>query len=250
MTNGSPTTRVISLTPSSLVPSIQSTKLTEPIKSIGLTNTGVECPVCLIETVRREDLLECGHGVCKDCIECLTKPTCPMCRADLKGPLVTADIQKKLYGSEEDQKEIQKIRKQIQTEISGYFLSLFHEIMLQFYNSGVLNRRVETPIQGILDALSEDRVIDLLVGDPESEHSLQTAQVTTYLLWRTFVNHLGRPSYYSNENLQMVNLLAVLDDVIESIQTDPIYINIVEGMEEILGDLHQKYLSFGLNRLV
>lgn len=236
-----------SLLPRTLPPSISPIKSTVPTSS--LSDSGVECPVCLTETVKKSELMTCGHPVCRECLACLNKPSCPTCRAELAGPLITPEIRRKIFGAEESGKEIEKIKKQIQTEVAGYFFSLFNEIMIEFYDAGVLTEMVETPVQKILDAISEENLVSLLVNGPESEQWIRSAQIVCYLLWRAFVNALGRPSYYSTEDLQMVNLLPVLDDVTESIYDDLIYMNIMDGLKEILTNLREKYDSFGLYKL-
>jgi len=53
---------------------------------------GSKCCICMDEDVKKEELLACRHAVCVPCLRQLTKAECPVCRAELAGPTVDADI--------------------------------------------------------------------------------------------------------------------------------------------------------------
>ncbi len=43
----------------------------------------LECCICLEENVVEEQKTECGHCVCNECLDKMTKPICPMCRQEI-----------------------------------------------------------------------------------------------------------------------------------------------------------------------
>ena len=47
------------------------------------------CCVCYDEEIPTTNLLKCKHPLCSDCTKRLPAPYCPMCKANLEGPLVT-----------------------------------------------------------------------------------------------------------------------------------------------------------------
>lgn len=47
------------------------------------TVTMIECCICLEERCRDDQLTECQHAVCVDCLNRLQQLSCPMCRRDL-----------------------------------------------------------------------------------------------------------------------------------------------------------------------
>jgi hypothetical protein len=55
-----------------------------------------DCCVCLETNVKEEDLLECKHSVCRDCVKQLRDPRCPMCRRDIKGKWITGSSKKRM----------------------------------------------------------------------------------------------------------------------------------------------------------
>lgn len=52
----------------------------EPIPE---TVTMIECCICLEERCRDDQLTECQHAVCIDCLNRLRQSSCPICRRDL-----------------------------------------------------------------------------------------------------------------------------------------------------------------------
>lgn len=51
--------------------------------SISVEEPKHECCICFEENVADDEKTECGHCVCSGCLDQMTKPVCPMCRAEI-----------------------------------------------------------------------------------------------------------------------------------------------------------------------
>ena len=59
----------------------------------------MDCVVCY-ESMTKDQNLECGHYLCKICLEQMLSTSCPICRTNpFKGVLVTDEILKKISGN-------------------------------------------------------------------------------------------------------------------------------------------------------
>ncbi len=64
----------------------------------------IECCICYENNV--VDTLSCKHSICSGCIGKLRKLSCPMCREQLSGKVVTKELMKKIENNEsEDNRE-------------------------------------------------------------------------------------------------------------------------------------------------
>jgi hypothetical protein len=55
-----------------------------------------ECCICYEININKKELMECKHGVCKDCLKKLQDNRCPICRQEMKGKLIFNFYSKKL----------------------------------------------------------------------------------------------------------------------------------------------------------
>jgi hypothetical protein len=53
----------------------------------GPVDDEVECPVCYSEC-SKDEILNCGHPLCKNCAPMITSGRCPICNKDMEGPQV------------------------------------------------------------------------------------------------------------------------------------------------------------------
>ena len=56
-----------------------------------------DCSICYEEKVSPYDLLHCKHPVCFSCLHHIVSPYCPICRSDLKGPLIHPKLLKSIH---------------------------------------------------------------------------------------------------------------------------------------------------------
>jgi hypothetical protein len=59
--------------------------------------------------VTKENLLACGHAICKEHIAQLPKPECPICRAPIKGRLVTEEVAREVEERQRHQRELNEL---------------------------------------------------------------------------------------------------------------------------------------------
>jgi hypothetical protein len=90
------------------------TKKNKPCTKITKNNNGfcsfhsekIECCICYENNVTSSDTLSCQHSICSGCIGKLRKLSCPMCREQLSGKIVTTELKKKIENNEnEDYRE-------------------------------------------------------------------------------------------------------------------------------------------------
>jgi hypothetical protein len=80
------------------MPDVVKTKPKNPKKKTILSEQSsdkTECCVCL-EEMSVSDNLDCGHGVCRVCLDQLRNDKCPMCRSDVKAKHITTKMKRQM----------------------------------------------------------------------------------------------------------------------------------------------------------
>ena len=81
------------------LPPVPSSPYVSPVVSPQVTPE--QCCICYDAEIPSQDLLNCKHPVCGECIGQLQKAECPFCRTGLAGPLVTDAALANIYNREE-----------------------------------------------------------------------------------------------------------------------------------------------------
>ena len=80
------------------IPAVVQTKPKKSKKKPALSEHSsdkTECCVCL-EEIPVSDNLDCGHGLCRGCLDQLRNDKCPMCRRDVKAKHITAKMKRQM----------------------------------------------------------------------------------------------------------------------------------------------------------
>ena len=141
-----------------------------PMKIVIVEKEDISCCVCY-DDVKTNDILTCGHPICRECSESLVKEECPVCRGKLEGPSITRQVLSKIKRKIEADQKRERLSRQLivrllQRTIFALYVTYGYDLNIMF-ECGLSVMHGQDPLEFERNRKMKDRIcneyVDLIL---------------------------------------------------------------------------------------